>query len=46
MASDSEIDEAFKSMHQIIMIQIKNYVSKNCIVLDVIVKRDFKIFEY
>ena len=46
MASDSDIDEAFKSMHQIIMTQIENYVSKNCIVLDVIVKRNFKIFEY
>ena len=39
--SDSDIDEAFKS----IMTKIKNYASKNCIVLDVIIKHSIKIFE-
>ena len=43
--SDSDIDEAFKSMHQNIMTKIKNYASKNCIVLDVIIKHGTKIFE-
>ena len=43
--SDSDIDEAFKSMHQNIMTKIKNYASKNCIVLDVIIKHSIKIFE-
>ena len=44
-ASDSDIDEAFKFMHQKILTKRKNYVSGNCIVLDVIVKRSIKIFE-
>ena len=37
IASDSDIDEAFKSMHQNIMIKIKNYASKDLIVLHVII---------
>ena len=45
IASDSDIDEAFKSMHQSIMTKIKNYASEDCIVLDVIVKHSIKIFE-
>ena len=31
-ASDSDIDEAFKSMHQSIMTKIKNHVSEDCII--------------
>ena len=45
IVSDSEIDEAFKSMHQSIMTKIKNYGSKDWIVLDVIVKHSINIFE-
>ena len=44
-ASDSGIDEVFKSMHQSIMTKIKNYTCDNWIVLDVIVKHSIKIFE-
>ena len=33
IASDSDIDEAFKSMNQSIMIKIKNYACKDYIVL-------------
>ena len=36
IASDSDTDEAFKSMHQSIMTKIKNYAREDCIVLDVI----------
>ena len=45
IASDSDIDEEFKSMHQSIMTKIKNYASKDWIVLDVIIKHNIKIFE-
>ena len=45
IASDSDIDEAFKSMHQSIMTKIKNYACKDWIVLDVIIKHSIKIFE-
>ena len=45
IASDSEIDEAFKSMHQSIMTKIKNNASKGWIVLDVIIKNSIMIFE-
>ena len=41
IASDSDIDEAFKSMHQSIMTKIKNYACKDWIVLDVIIKHKF-----
>ena len=44
-ASDSGIDEVFKSMHQSIMTKIKNYTCDNWIVLDVIVKHSIKILE-
>ena len=37
-ASDSDIDEAFKSMHQSIMANINNYDCEYWIVLDVIIK--------
>ena len=45
IASDLHIDEAFKSMHQRIMTKIKNYACKDWIVLDVIIKQSFEIFE-
>ena len=45
IASDLEIDEAFKSMHQIIMAKIKNYASEDCIVLDAVIKHSIKISE-
>ena len=45
VASDSDIDEALKSIHQSIMTKIKNYVSEDWIVFDVIIKRSIKIFE-
>ena len=44
IASDSDIDEAFKSMHQSIMTKIKNYACKDLIVLYVIIMHS-KIFE-
>ena len=44
IASDSDTDEAFKSMHQSIMTKIKNYASEDCIVLDVIIKHSIKTF--
>ena len=44
IASNSDTDEAFKSMHQSIMAKIKNYVSKDWITLDVIIKHSIKIF--
>ena len=43
VACDSEIDKAFRSMHQSIMIKIKNYASEDCIVSDVVIKHS--IFE-
>ena len=45
VASDSDIDEAFKSMHQSIMTKIKNYVCEDWIVLDVTIKHSIKIFQ-
>ena len=44
-ASDSDIDEAFTSMHQTIMTKMKNYASQDRIVLDVIIKHSIKIFK-
>ena len=44
-ASDSDIDEAFKSMHQSIMTKIKNYACEDWIVLDVIINHSITIFE-
>ena len=43
IASDSDIDKAFKSMHQSIM--KKNYTGENWNVLDVIIMHSIKIFE-
>ena len=44
IASDSDIDEAFKTKRQSIMTKIKNYTSEDCIVLDAIIKHSIKIF--
>ena len=44
IASDSDI-QAFKSMHQSILTEIKNYACKDWIVLNVIIKHSIKIFE-
>ena len=43
--SDSDLDEAFKSMHKIIMIEIKSYGSDYWIVIETIPKHGVKIFE-
>ena len=45
IASDLDIDEALKSMHQSIIIKIKNYACQDWIVLDAIIKHSIKIFE-
>ena len=45
MEIDSDIDEAFKSMHQSIRTKTKNYAYEDWIVLDVIIKHSTKIFE-
>ena len=45
-ASDSDIDEAFKSMHQSIKTKIKNYACKDWIVTDVVIKQSIRIFKY
>ena len=45
IASDSDIQEGFKSMHQSILIEIKNYASEDGIVLDIIIKHSIKIFK-
>ena len=44
IASDLDIDEAFKSMHQNIIRKIKNHACKDWIVLDAIIKHSIKIF--
>ena len=44
IASDSEIDEAFKPMHQSIIEKIKNSASED-LVGETIVKHSIKIFE-
>ena len=41
---DSNIDEAFKSMHQSVITKIKNRACKDLIVLDAIIKHSIKIF--
>ena len=45
IASDSNINEAFKSIHQSIVAKIKSYACKDRIVLDVILKHTIKTFE-
>ena len=44
IASDSDIDETFKSMHQSITTKTKSYACKDQIFLDVIIKNNIKIF--
>ena len=44
IASDSDIDEAFKSMDQSIMTKTKNYACEDWIVLDAIIKHSIEIF--
>ena len=44
-SSDSDIDEAFKSMHQSIMTKMKNYTSKDCNVLDAVITYSTNIFD-
>ena len=44
-SSDSDIDEAFKSMHQSIMTKMKNYTSKDYIVLDAVITYSTNIFD-
>ena len=45
ITSDSDIDEAFKSMYQRVMTKTKKYASEDWIVFDVIVKDSIKNFE-
>ena len=45
IASDSDIDKKFKSVHQSIMTKIKNYSCEDWIALDAIIKHSIKIFE-
>ena len=45
IANDSDIDEAFKSMHQSILTNMKNYADKDWIALDVIIKHSINIFQ-
>ena len=46
IASNSDIDEAFKSMHQSIITKTKNYSCKDWIILDAIINHNITIFEY
>ena len=45
IASDSDTDEALKSMHQSIVTNIKHSASKGCVVIETIIKHVIKIFE-
>ena len=45
IASDSDINEAFKSMHQTITTKVKSYACEDWIVLDVIIEHSIKICE-
>ena len=45
IVSDSDIDEAFKSMHQSIMTKMKNYTYEDWISLSVITKHSIERFE-
>ena len=45
IASDTEIDEAFKSMHQGIMAKIKYSTREDWIFIEIILKHSIKIFE-
>ena len=45
IAGESDIHEAFKSMHQSIMTRIKQFASEDWVVTEIIVKHIIKIFE-
>ena len=45
IASDSNLDEAFKSMYPSIMTKAKNSISEDCTVIESILKYSIKIFE-
>ena len=45
IASDSDLDEAFKSMHQSILTKIKNFGNEDCVV-ETILRHSIRIFEY
>ena len=45
IASNLDIDETFKSMHQSIITKIKNYACEDWIVVHAIIKHSIKIFE-
>ena len=45
ITSDSDIDEAFKSMHQVIMKKKKTCPCKNWIDLDIFIKHSILIFK-
>ena len=45
IASDSDIDEAFKSTHQSITTKIKKYACEDWIVLLAVIKHSIKIFK-
>ena len=46
IASDSDIDEAFKWMDKSIMKTMKKYASEYWVVIQTIVNQSFKIFEF
>ena len=45
IASDSDIDESFKSMHQSIMMKIKSSAAEYWKIIEIIIQHSFKIFE-
>ena len=45
IVNGSDIDKAFGSMHQSVMVKIRNSVSKDCII-KTIVEHRIKIFEF
>ena len=45
IASDLDIDEAFKPIHQSITTKVKKYACEDYIVLDTIIKHSIKIFK-
>ena len=45
IASDSDIGEAFKSMHQSIVKKIKHFAGEYCIVVNVIIKHNIEMFD-
>ena len=45
IASDSDIGEAFKSMHQSIVKKMKHFAGEYCIVVNVIIKHNIEMFD-